>query len=416
VCGTIVRMVNETRLDCVIGAASGMREGVVRASQHAAHREAFGALLIDQPLMRNVLADLVVESEAATSTALRLAGATDRALAGDEHEAAFRRIAVAVAKYRVCKRGPAHAAEALECLGGNGYVEESGMPRLYREAPLVSIWEGSGNVAALDVLRVLRREPDCVQAYFAEVERAAGGDARLDAAIAGLRKEVADPHDAVFRARRIVESMAVVLQASLLVAHDSPRGGRRSARPVWTATAATRTAPCRRVPRPRPCSRGCARSRRSGQAVAGGARPSPARPRCRPRGRGPARGTAVVRVVSIGFAHMAATRMWAGRVRVWPRPGRRSPSHARWARRGPRATRWPGPSRWTGTAALTAWSSETLIPSRAMASIGAGRWSANTPSRRPRSMRPARWSRTGASSACIAPSARLRCANPIRRR
>jgi len=219
---TIVRMVNATRLDCVIGAASGMREGVVRASQHAAHRRAFGALLIDQPLMRNVLADLVVESEAATSLALRLAGATDRALAGDEHEAAFRRIAVAVAKYRVCKRGPAHAAEALECLGGNGYVEESGMPRLYREAPLVSIWEGSGNVAALDVLRVLGREPACAEAFFAEVERAAGADARLDAASAGLRKEMADPHDAAFRARRIVESMAVVLQASLLVAHASP--------------------------------------------------------------------------------------------------------------------------------------------------------------------------------------------------
>ncbi|WP_406278336.1 acyl-CoA dehydrogenase family protein [Embleya sp. NBC_00896] len=219
---TIVTMVNATRLDCVIGAACGMRVGAVRAAHHARHRRAFGAALIDQPLMRNVLADLVVESEAATTVAMRLAGAADRALSGDADEGAFRRIAVAVSKYWVCKRGPMHAAEALECLGGNGYVEESGMPRLYREAPLVSIWEGSGNVAALDALRAMAREPACVDAYFAEVDGAAGADPRLDAAVAELRKDLADPSDAEFRARRIVESMAVVLQGSLLVRYASP--------------------------------------------------------------------------------------------------------------------------------------------------------------------------------------------------
>ncbi|WP_406293913.1 acyl-CoA dehydrogenase family protein [Embleya sp. NBC_00888] len=219
---TIVTMVNATRLDCVIGAACGMRVGAVRAAHHAAHRRAFGAALIDQPLMRNVLADLVIESEAATTVALRLAGAGDRALRGDAGEAAFRRIAVAVSKYWVCKRGPAHAAEALECLGGNGYVEESGLPRLYREAPLVSIWEGSGNVAALDALRAMAREPACVDAFFAEVDSAAGADHRLDEAVAALRKELADPNDAQFRARRIVETMAVVLQGALLVRAASP--------------------------------------------------------------------------------------------------------------------------------------------------------------------------------------------------
>jgi putative acyl-CoA dehydrogenase len=219
---TIIDMVNMTRLDCVLGAASGMRLGAVRATHHSTHRKAFGKALIDQPLMRNVLADLVVESEAATAVALRLAGATDRAAAGDAGEAAFKRIALAAGKYWICKRGPAHAVEALECFGGNGYVEESGMPRLYREAPLVSIWEGSGNVAALDVLRALAKQPDALDAFFAEVDQAAGADPRWDAAAGRLRAELADPDQAELRARRIVERMALVLGGSLLLRHGHP--------------------------------------------------------------------------------------------------------------------------------------------------------------------------------------------------
>ncbi|WP_030267435.1 acyl-CoA dehydrogenase family protein [Streptomyces sp. NRRL B-24484] len=219
---TIIEMVNMTRLDCTIGAASGMRYGTVRALHHATHRRAFGAALVDQPLMRNVLADLVVESEAATTVAMRLAAATDAALAGDEQETLLRRLGLAVSKYWVCKRGPAHAAEALECLGGNGYVEESGMPRLYREAPLVSIWEGSGNVAALDTLRAMARRPASVEAFLAELDTAAGADRRLDAATAALRKQLGDLTDLEYRTRRLVESMALTLQGSLLVRYGDP--------------------------------------------------------------------------------------------------------------------------------------------------------------------------------------------------
>jgi putative acyl-CoA dehydrogenase len=219
---TIIEMVNLTRLDCALGAATGMRAGAVQATHHAGHRRAFGALLVDQPLMRNVLADLAVESEAATLVAIRLAGAVDRAAAGDAAEAAFRRMALAVTKYWLCKRGPAHAAEALECLGGNGYVEDSGMPRLYREAPLLSIWEGSGNVAALDGLRAMAKEPASVEAYFAEIDRAAGADRRLDAAIALLRKEFGDTGDLELRARRLAETAALVLQGTLLVRYGDP--------------------------------------------------------------------------------------------------------------------------------------------------------------------------------------------------
>ena len=216
----IVEMVNSTRLDCALAAATSMRLGVVHAAHHAAHRTAFGLPLIDQPLMANVLADLAVESEAATTVAMRLAGATDRAARGDDQEAAFRRLALAVTKYWLCKQAPAHAAEALECLGGNGYVEESGLPRLYREAPLGSIWEGSGNVAALDALRALTRQPESAEAFFAELDVAAGADRRLDDAIARLRKEAADPAEAA--ARRLAEAMAVTLQAALLVRHGHP--------------------------------------------------------------------------------------------------------------------------------------------------------------------------------------------------
>ncbi len=217
---TIIEMVNNTRLDCALGSASGMRLGAVRAVHHATHRYAFGKALVDQPLMANVLADLVLESEAATTVAMRLAAAGDRP--GDPREQAFRRLGLAVSKYWVCKRAPAHAAEALECFGGNGYVEESGMPRLYREAPLMSIWEGSGNVAALDALRAMGRQPESVAAFFEEVELAAGGDARLDDAVDRVRKELTDLDGIEYRARRLVESLALVLQGSLLVRHGDP--------------------------------------------------------------------------------------------------------------------------------------------------------------------------------------------------
>jgi putative acyl-CoA dehydrogenase len=217
---TILDMVNATRLDCVLAAATGMRLGLIHAAHHASHRRAFGAPLAGQPLMRNVLADLAIESEAATTVAMRLAGATDRAAAGDEREAAFRRLALAVTKYHVCKQAPAHAAEALECLGGNGYVEESGLPRLYREAPLGSIWEGSGNVAALDALRALTREPQAAEAFLDELAAAAGADRRLDDAVARLRKDAQDPGEAT--ARRLAEDMATTLQAALLVRHGDP--------------------------------------------------------------------------------------------------------------------------------------------------------------------------------------------------
>jgi putative acyl-CoA dehydrogenase len=216
---TILEMVNSTRLDCVLAGASQMRLGVVQAAHHAAHRKAFGKTLIDQPLMANVLADLALESEAATTVAMRLAEATDRAAAGDEQEAAFRRLALAATKYHVTKQVPAHAAEALECFGGNGYVEESGMPRLYREAPLQSIWEGSGNVAALDALRALVRQPETAEAFFAELEKSAGADRRLDDAIARLRKETADAEEPA--ARRLAESLAVTLQGALLARHGN---------------------------------------------------------------------------------------------------------------------------------------------------------------------------------------------------
>jgi putative acyl-CoA dehydrogenase len=216
---TIIEMVSLTRLDNVIGSAAGMRAALVQAVHHTRHRAAFGRLLIDQPLMGNVLADLALESEAATTLALRLAGAVDRAQFGNDQEKAFGRLATAIGKYWVCKRQPAFVAEALECLGGNGYVEESGMPRLYREAPLNGIWEGSGNVNALDVLRALGRSPEAFAAYSEEVEGSLGADSRLDAAWTSLQRELADTHEWEYRARRLVERFALVLQGALLVRH-----------------------------------------------------------------------------------------------------------------------------------------------------------------------------------------------------
>ncbi|MER5932999.1 acyl-CoA dehydrogenase family protein [Streptomyces sp. NPDC002054] len=216
---TIIEMVAATRLDCVIGSAAVMRQALSQAVHHAEHRSAFGAKLIDQPLMRNVLADLALESEAATVLMLRLAAAYD---AGTEQERAFLRLAVPAAKYWVTKRCTPMVAEALECLGGNGYVEESGLPRLLRESPLNSIWEGSGNVQALDVLRALQREPLALNAFLQEVGTARGADHRLDAAIKDLLTELADLEGIETRARRLVERMALVLQGSLLVRWAPP--------------------------------------------------------------------------------------------------------------------------------------------------------------------------------------------------
>ena len=216
---TIVEMVNMTRLDCVIGSSSGMRAALLQATHHARHRSAFGRPLLEQPLMRNVLADLTVESEAATTAMLRLAGANDRAVRGDESEAALRRLALAVTKYYVCKRAPGMVGEALECLGGNGYVEDSDLPRLYREMPLLSVWEGSGNVAALDALRALAREPHVLDAFLGEVEQAGGADRRFDEALTRLKKELTSFEDIELRARRVVEQLALVFQGSLLLRH-----------------------------------------------------------------------------------------------------------------------------------------------------------------------------------------------------
>ena len=216
---TIIEMVNHTRLDCVIGSASLMRQAVAQATHHTAHRRAFGKLLSEQPLMVSVLADLAIESEATTILMMRLAGAFDRS--HESTEANFKRIGVAIAKFWTCKRAIAVVAEALECHGGNGYVEESILPRLYREAPLNSIWEGSGNVNALDVLRAMQREPDSLAAYFEEV-LSAPHDSRLQRALDRLKHEIADPDAIEFRARGLVERMAVALEASLMLRFGEP--------------------------------------------------------------------------------------------------------------------------------------------------------------------------------------------------
>ncbi|MEB3070097.1 acyl-CoA dehydrogenase family protein [[Mycobacterium] vasticus] len=221
----IIEMVNLTRLDCALGSATSMRMGLARATYHAQHRKAFGAYLIDQPAMRNVLADLAVEAEAATIVTMRMAGATDRAVQGDEREALLRRIGLAATKYWVCKRAAPHAAEAMECLGGNGYIEDSLMPRLYREAPLMGIWEGSGNVSALDTLRALATQPDSVAVLFDELAGPAADDRRLGAHVANLKTALGDLGDldaAQYRARKIAEDICLALQGALLVRHGHP--------------------------------------------------------------------------------------------------------------------------------------------------------------------------------------------------
>jgi putative acyl-CoA dehydrogenase len=217
---TILQMVALTRQDCLIGSAAIMRQALVQAVHHTRHRHAFGKLLVDQPLMRNVLADLALESEAATALALRVARAVD-ASARDNQERALARIVTAIGKYWVCKRCPPFVNEAQECLGGAGYVEESVLPRLYRQAPLNSIWEGSGNIQCLDVLRALRKEPATADAFFAELESVRGGDTRLDAESVALRQSLdGSAADLEAGSRTIVERMALALQASCLI-----RGG-----------------------------------------------------------------------------------------------------------------------------------------------------------------------------------------------
>ncbi|HET6259875.1 acyl-CoA dehydrogenase family protein [Pseudonocardia sp.] len=206
---TIIEMVSMTRLDCVLGSAALTRAALTEAAHHVAHRSAFGSRLADQPLMQAVVADLALESEAATALALRLAGAVDRG------ERSLLRLALPASKYLVCKRAPTVVAEALECLGGNGFVEESALPRLYREAPLNSIWEGSGNVTALDVLRAVTREPDSADAVLAEVDAAAGADTWFDRGVRELRTELRGREER--RARRLAEMLALCLQGSLLL-------------------------------------------------------------------------------------------------------------------------------------------------------------------------------------------------------
>ncbi len=218
---TIIEMVNGTRLDCVIGSVALMRQAVSQAAWHVSHRAAFGSSLIDKPLMQNVVADLEVETEAATLMMTRLAGAFDRA-DDDPAEAAMKRIALPIAKYWVTKRTSETVREALECLGGNGYVEESILPRLYRESPLNAIWEGSGNVIALDVLRAAGRSPDSLEMFLTELDLASGLDKRLDRAIQGARSVIEQSDELEFEARRVVERLAITWAGSLLAHHGEP--------------------------------------------------------------------------------------------------------------------------------------------------------------------------------------------------
>jgi putative acyl-CoA dehydrogenase len=220
---TILAMVEQTRLDCVLGSAAGMRQAVAEAVWHVRHRAAFGSPLIDQPAMTAVIADLQLEAEAAVWTGMRLAAAYD---ADDAEAVAFRRLATAVGKYWVCKRGPGHAAEALECLGGNGYTETFPLARRYREQPVMAIWEGSGNVIALDVLRALVREPDTFDVFDRELQMARGTDPAYDRHLGRTRDLVEaarrDPDGAAPIARRLVEGLALALQASILLREAPP--------------------------------------------------------------------------------------------------------------------------------------------------------------------------------------------------
>lgn len=212
---TILEMVAMTRFDCMVGSAAGMRQALVQAMHHCSQRSAFGKRLWDQPLMQNVLADLAVESEAATVLAMRMARALDNP--GDEAENRLVRIGTAFGKYWICKRTPGHAYEAMECIGGSGVMEDTPMPRLYREAPVNAIWEGSGNIQALDMLRAAAKDPGCVAAYMDEMALARGENKAFDAWVDALADELSDPADLEYRARDLAQSMATGLQAALLI-------------------------------------------------------------------------------------------------------------------------------------------------------------------------------------------------------
>jgi putative acyl-CoA dehydrogenase len=217
---TIIEMVAMTRFDCMIGSSAGQRMALSQALHHCGLRAAFGAKLIAQPLMRNVLADLTLEQEGSLALTMRMARAMDNS--DDEHEDLLVRLAVPVGKYWICKRTPLHAYEAMECIGGSGVMEDSMMPRLFRESPVNAIWEGSGNVQCLDVLRAMQRTPAAVDAFLGELRKARGADAALDAHVAALANELRDPAEIEYRARDIVARMALTLQAALLLQH-APR-------------------------------------------------------------------------------------------------------------------------------------------------------------------------------------------------
>ena len=220
---TIIEMVNLTRLDCTLGSATSMRTGLTRAIHHAQHRKAFGAYLIDQPLMRNVLADLAVEAEAATMVAMRMAGATDNAVRGDQTEALLRRIGTGGQQVLgVQARPPRTPPKRWNAWAATAMSKNPGMPRLYREAPLMGIWEGSGNVSALDTLRAMATRPECVEVLFDELAQSAGQDARLDSHVESLRQQLADLETIQYRARKVAEDICLALQGSLLVRHGHP--------------------------------------------------------------------------------------------------------------------------------------------------------------------------------------------------
>jgi len=202
----------------MIGSAAGQRMALTQALHHCTLRSAFGARLIEQPLMRNVLADLALEQEGALALTMRMARAMD-ARRHDRHEDLLVRLAVPVGKYWICKRAPAHAYEAMECIGGSGVMEDSMMPRLFRESPVNAIWEGSGNVQCLDVLRAMRKTPESVEAFFAEVAKAHGANRLLDAQVTALARDLKEPAEAEYRARDVVDRLALALQAALLLQH-----------------------------------------------------------------------------------------------------------------------------------------------------------------------------------------------------
>jgi putative acyl-CoA dehydrogenase len=218
---TIIEMVAMTRFDCMVGSSSGQRAAIAQALHHCSIRSAFGKVLDRQPLMQNVLADLVVENEGSVALTMRIARALDLR-AGDEHEDLLVRLVTAIGKYWICKRTPQLTYESMECIGGSGVMEDGPFPRLFRESPVNAIWEGSGNVQCLDVLRAMQKTPETVEAFFAEVAKAKGANETLDRYVGALRREFADRGELEYRARDVVDRMALAIQAALLVQHAPP--------------------------------------------------------------------------------------------------------------------------------------------------------------------------------------------------